>query len=198
MAWLVGDSALFFHIPKTGGTWVHAFLAKSRLIEGEIWSKHAHYRKVCGHPAWPQHRERFRFCFVRRPSGWYESFYKHIRRKAWKRYGRWHINGILDPCRDCGFAAFVRCCIKRHPGYVTWLYRQYTPHMDYVGKQERLREDVAHVLGELGLSYDEPLLGRLKRRQVSGGKPVVWDRELLAQIEELEHEAYEAYSYRRV
>ena len=95
----------------------------------------------------------------------------------------------------------ARGCTGSFLGYVTWLYGQYaTPEVDFVGKQESLREDLREVLTLFGLAFDEEKLAGKRRINEAefNEEPVVWDPGLLREVQAAEGTAMRRYGYSEI
>lgn len=158
------------------------------------------------------HPRPFTFCFVRHPLKWYESFYRYKSQPdiAWELDGdaddfdRWHPNAVLNGLgqtaggRTVEFNDFVAAVHRKFPGYVTALYDHYTFHpVDFVGKQESLREDLVAVLEGRGFDFDPDAIREADAVNVSAGRKetVEWDPELRARVLEAEAGALERFGY---
>jgi hypothetical protein len=220
---LLQNGAVFLHIPKTGGTWVSQTLRRLGLFRCSIGAKHANFPRMLAtgrrgagrrleHTAkrllFLRTRPRpFTFCFVRHPLSWYESFYSYKSRPdtqwerdgEWDSYARWHPNAVLNGLgegRD--FNEFVEAVIEQRPGYVTSLYEHYTfQPVDFVGRQEQLREDLAAVLEKMGCEFDRQVVLEAKRVNTSRapGERPEWDEALRQRVLELERPALLRYGY---
>lgn len=221
MAVILKGGSLFLHLPKTGGSWVTRVLHDSGLVERELRKPHKHLdarRAVRAYRANSRARVGafasrglfrpaepgvpFMFCFVRHPVRWYESWYKYASHPevAWKRFGRkgWHPNAMLDGLGDEDFSVFVRRVVERHPGYVSRMYRWYDqPGVAFVGRQERLRDDLVEVLRLLSVEFDEAAIRASKPLHVSPPppRPIRWPPELLTEVQRLEQPAMARYGY---
>jgi len=99
MALLLKSGAVFLHIPKTGGTWVTQVLEECGLIRCRFSHKHADLHRVMYSPRYCpwQHAKRclrfgrawhagvadaYKFCFVRHPLRWYESWWRYMKGKV--------------------------------------------------------------------------------------------------------------------
>ena len=221
MALLLYDDAVFLHVPKTGGMWVSAVLRDLGAVRCRVASKHADMERLlnCARrnpgryleavvkagPQWQSRaRGAFKFCFVRHPLAWYESYWSFTRAHGWNAWGvnrrgrrRWHPNALLDGLGDDDFNRFVRNVLERRPGYVTKLYGWYaTPEIDFVGKQESLADDLAVVLRLIGRQFDERKLRQQPRVNVSDrSQAPVWDPVLKDEVASAERAALERFGY---
>ncbi|HRV93786.1 MAG TPA: sulfotransferase family 2 domain-containing protein [Anaerolineae bacterium] len=145
------------------------------------------------------------FCFVRHPLKWYESFWRYMCAQNWPRLGNqydvndWHPNAILNGLGDPEFNQFVRNIIAKRPGFVTEMYGWYTwSGVNFVGKQERLVEDLLTVLRQLNVTFDEDRIRNYRPVNVSSQKnsnKIVWDESLHNEILRLESAAIRRYCY---
>ena len=81
-------------------------------------------------PFYEQLAECFRFCFVRHPGSWYESYFKYQTTVGWLKSNQlnpdgWHRWRGLDQCASDDFCTFVRNCIRWQPAYLTRMYEWY-------------------------------------------------------------------------
>ena len=202
--------------------WVSAALRDLGMVRCRVASKHADMERVlhCARyypgrylqavakagPAWQARaRTSFKFCFVRHPLAWYESYWLFMRGRGWNAWGvsrrgrpRWHPNAALDGLGDDDFNRFMRNVLTRHPGYVGDMYGWYaTGAIDFVGKQESLADDLARVLRRLGVEYNAAELRRRAPVNVSArsaGAPI-WDPALRKDVEAAEAAALERFGY---
>ncbi len=222
MAVILRNGALFLHIPKTGGTWVTKVLRECGLVRSSIGHRHANLDHLLA-PGWQGlgrklewawkrpfllrvHPRPFTFCFVRHPLDWYESFYLYKNQPAldWERDGerdnfhRWHPNAVLnDLGKGRDFNEFVGAVMDRYPGYVTALFSHYTFRpVDFVGKQENLRDDLVEVLDRMGCVFDPAMIRSKERvnRSEAASRPV-WDPEIRARALRLEAAALARFGY---
>src|ERR1700692_4743238 len=107
MALLLKNGSVFLHIPKTGGTWITRVLERLDLIEVSFGKEHADFDRVFWHnrfyrdgktlrqifrgklgsprsPVIPP--DCFKFCFVREPLAWYESWWRYMQSLNWKSW----------------------------------------------------------------------------------------------------------------
>ena len=226
---LVGG-AEFLHIPKTGGTWVTSTLYANKLVANSIGHKHADFdchilkascsgrdhlkevvavgkdrvRRAVKRSAAIEKQGPVRFCFVRNPLSWYESWWKYMQGRGWNDWGKpnsavdWHPNSILNGLGSDDFNEFVWNVVKTRPGYVTELFFSYVkPGLHFIGKTERLRDDLAYVLDQLGQPYNRELLLASRKKNVSTTAPskVQWDSKLRDLVTRLEINALIHFDY---
>lgn len=225
MAIILKGGAVFLHLPKTGGSWVSQVLRECGLVHRELRKPHKHLdaeRVLRAYPAGlcnrfgriasrrlPRAAEPelpFMFCFVRHPVRWYESWYKYASHPqvGWKSFGRagdpaaWHPNAMLNGLGADEFPEFVRRVIEGRPGYVSEMYSWYDrPGVRFVGRQERLSDDLVEVLRILDLDFDEELIRSFKPLHVSPPprRPIRWTPDLLSRVQRLEHASMVRYGY---
>jgi hypothetical protein len=152
-------------------------------------------------------RRPFVFCFVRHPLSWYESWFKYMSQPAleWRSWGgnkrsSWHPNAPLDGLGSPNFNQFVTNVCDRCPGYVSEMYDSYTQSpTSFVGRTERLREDLLDALSRAGLDQAaESVLAEKPPARVSP-KPTEtldWDPAVRARVLELERPSLEKYGFR--
>jgi hypothetical protein len=157
-------------------------------------------------PFWQQKaRTAFKFCFVRHPLSWYESYWLFMNARGWNRWGvnrrgfrRWHPNAALDGLGAEDFNRFVRNVLEARPGYVGEMFGWYaTADIDFVGRQERLASDVVEVLARLQVPFDEERVRGHIPVNVSRGSDQRprWDQGLLRDTLRAERAALERFGY---
>lgn len=222
MALILKGGAVFLHVPKTGGNWVTAALRDAGLVSGSLGHKHAtmdrllapmnhHKSSLRAHFRISRIKRAltpkpFMFCFVRHPLTWYESWFKYMSQPSrnWRSWGDendlfdWHPNAVLNDCGSDDFNQFVRNVIAKRPGYVTELFGDYArSQIDFVGKQESLREDLIAVLQRLDLKFDVDFFMNYTEVGVSPapGKSIEWNPALRRETLEIERNALRRYGY---
>lgn len=178
---LTKSSAIFYEIPKTGTRFVEHVLTQLGIgwerPEPEVRASLAH--------ALPCHfsgQFDFRFCAVRHPFSWLESWYRFQSSLGWPRWevGRWHPQRILEPCAtELGFERFLCHLLLRQPGYVSRLFEWYVgppgaESVDVVLRQESLAAGLADVLARLGYEVRREDVEAIGRVNESCGDPVDW------------------------
>jgi len=225
MAVRLVDGSEFLHIPKTGGTWVEHVLSSIGLVDRHIGHKHSDFdrnlyanrlgatralattvlelgvsRVMKGlKPDWYDEARgnipRKRFCFVRHPLAWYESWWRYMRGRGWNTWGevnsanKWHPSAILNGLGSDDFNEFVANVLRVRPGYVSELYYSFVkPGVQFIGRTESLASDLVVILEKLGLSFDrQAVLAAPKVNESAPVKQAVeWDetlRELVIKTE---------------
>jgi hypothetical protein len=208
MAVLLKTGWLFVHIPKTGGTWLRCGLAEAGVAAGEEadpgvapWPVlagasagmrrcHATARSVGHDPARS-------FCFVRHPLAWYRSLWAHGARDGWEP-GEFALDQY--GCDD--FTEFMDRCLRAFPtGFVSHLYRVYTEGVGFVGRFERLGEDLHGALALAGLGgyrgfTHSPL--NVASALPHLGRRCLYPRHLAERVAEVEREAIARFGYQPV
>ena len=205
MATLLKTGWLFVHVPKTGGTWLRRGLAEAGFIVGE--------EAVPGVAAWPVpataspamrrlhatargvgHDPARSFCFVRHPLAWYRSLWAHGVRDGWEPR-----EFALDQYGCDDFRAFMDRCLRAFPvGFVSLLYRVFTDGAGFVGRYERLGEDLHAALALAGLDPS----GAFAHAPLNAasalpglGRRCLYPRGLAERVAEVEAEAITRFGY---
>jgi len=169
------NHCIIYHIPKTGGTWVKAALKNAgiyyrstRLTKGgnvPFNLKEAH-----GTPDNTIERfkkNRLAVTFIRQPVGWYQSYWSFRSRKGARRDEKFPADGLWSD----NFDEFVNNVLDAYPqGFVSHLYQFYTGDVQFIGKQERLADDLVTALEYAGEEFDEAALRATPRRNISPDK----------------------------
>jgi len=165
------DKSIFYHIPKTGGTWVKAAIQHSGLRYENC--KHLHREHPFGllrAHATPTgtEAEGFSFCFVRHPVAWYRSFWCYRAERFAIHGPKRDMSFPADHCWDTDPGQFAHNLMDAFPGgFVTQLYQFYVHDVDYVGQQETLREDLVEALTLAGEDFDAEAVRGLPNRHRS-------------------------------
>ena len=150
------DKFIFYHVPKTGGTWVRLLLTHLG-IQFEMHGT----SKSSFHETYKEFRPEglFSFTAVRHPITWLQSYFSYRLRVGWS-----DVDPLGKVASSSTFDAFVDKVIDRAPGCISGMYRDYVgdpQEVDYVCHQETLREDMIYVLSKLGYQFDEKLVSNL-------------------------------------
>jgi len=129
--------SVFYHIPKTGGTWVTEVL---KGIGGErVQVEGTHPYNITKEHATPlvYRTQKFKFAFVRHPVSWYQSMWK------FRANNKWQYESVFDV--KLPFTEWVRHFLKQHPGIYSEIVREFEG-VDFMGRQENLRADLLKAL----------------------------------------------------
>jgi hypothetical protein len=88
--------------------------------------------------------------------------------------------------------------INRCPGYVTELYNSFVNEdVDFVGKNESLKEDLVKALKLMNIEFDENQVLNHGKVNVSKTpeKKIIWDEDLKNEILKLEYPTLLKYGY---
>ena len=188
---IITNKSIFYHIPKTGGTWVSYALKysmksnsdllykRARVYVGGVdsatywkrvatimWGGLSRAHQVPCHVAKKHKDGLFSYAFVRQPLSWHKSWW--LSRKAARDSGKpWRIF-LLDFVLNDDFEKFVTDALDMFPeGALTTLYQCFLGEngdaLDFVGKQENLREDLIKALTLSGENFKEETIRNLQR-----------------------------------
>jgi hypothetical protein len=228
MAFLLKNGAVFLHVPKTGGTWIKHVLEELDLIAAPLghihndwdrafWHDKMHgdlkvlkyiFRRVLRSPR-AQARiqpDCFKFCFIREPLRWYESYWRFMQALDWnwKTWGderdpyKWHPCAMVNTLGSPDFNTFMHNVNKKRPGFVTEMYGWYVrPGIGFVGKQERLPRDLSTAFSLMNLDIDEAKITSVLRQNESPShipRPE-WDPAVRKATLRCEHAGYVRFGY---
>jgi hypothetical protein len=178
MAFLLSHS-VFVHIPKSAGQWVAQTLNNAGLIVGTLGVVHASPDEIRHELAFQQRS--IVFTIVRHPLSWYQSIWVHRMNENWLPMDdpNWFTPRWMDiwaeftkHCQASRFDEFVRKCITYFPnGFVSTLYEVYTEGCSFVGKQERLVEDLLKVLKLAGEQFQPASIYTMPPKNVRARQP---------------------------
>jgi hypothetical protein len=208
MALLLPNS-VFVHIPKTAGQWVAQAIINAGIDAREIGVVHASPDELVQSDAGV--RRRIVFSFVRHPLTWYPSMWAHRMDDGWNEPiddPQWFTPKWIEfwadftaRCRSETFAGFVRACTGAYPsGFVAMLYEAYTAGCSYVGRYERLADDLVGILRAAGEDFDAARLVATPPQNVRGGNRVrrgeaSYDEDLAARVLETERNVLDRFAY---
>ena len=153
MATVVTLDLRFLHVPKTGGSWVTAAMAAAGVLARRPRGVpfHADLAGAC------DYADRFTFAFVRHPLDLWRSYW------AYRLRAGWDPDSDLD--RDAAspdFDQFVNRMIERAPGPAGDSFERFVgpvgAEIDFIGRYERLVDDLVAALRIAGETFDETLL----------------------------------------
>lgn len=188
---VVLDKAIFLHIPKTGGEWVRqvlwdAGLETERLDPGK--QKHVDLVWFRQHS---QYDRPFRFAFVRHPLSWYRSFWAFQELRKWRPIPE----VSLHPSRRLPYLEFLAWVSLNRKGFLGRLYEKYTDGIEFVGRSEHLRCDLALALGLAGIEVPLRLIQIMPLINISLTLPGRSDKAMEDQVMEAEAEVCAKYGY---
>jgi len=148
----------FFHLPKTGGTWVAQAVAAAGVqtwrpvpADGHLPS-HGH-----ASPLEVDLGDRFSVAFVRHPLSWWRSYWAYRMRVGWSMADEFDRAVASDD-----FNEFATRVLDLSPGHFDGLVGQFVgapaPRVDFVGRFERLVEDTCTALRLGGEPFCEEAL----------------------------------------
>ncbi len=227
MSFLLKNNAVFLHIPKTGGTFFREIIEQLGLRVLNFGNEHADMeRTLHSFKYYPIYAMRssillgknidvhanqcFKFCFVRNPYSWYESYWRFMYGLHWNNLNNyrpkrkfelltdnWNPINLLLPYADDNFNVFLENVLSAEPAFLTKLYERYTPpqHINYVGKQETLKHDASMIFDMLEVRFDKNIFEKTGRINESKTPRPIWSEELKNRIYEAERSVFEKYKY---
>lgn len=162
--------SVFFHIPKTGGTWVRQAIKNAGIPTVEIPRNPKMNRSTHATPRVVSCGGKFTFAFVRNPWDWYRSLWGYRMKTGWR------TEDLFDSCRSDDFEEFMWKALQRFPGYLGYRFRDFVGPglglLDFVGKQENLAEDLITALKLAGEEFDETKILSTPPQSASDLRPV--------------------------
>jgi hypothetical protein len=207
MATLLKSGGLFLHVPKTGGNWVSEVLEANDLVFAHVGGKHAGaaqlapLEKLLHVPLRydKPNRPLFRFCFVRHPRRWYESWFRMNVDLGWPDWAAdedaWNPSVELNGLGANTFNGFIDNVLRHRPGFLTHLFDYYARDAHFVGRQEHMVDDLSRVLECLGVTVPVETLSRQRPINVSKTTDVQLDPSLRRTLDVAEREAFVRYGY---
>lgn len=183
----------FFHIPKTGGTWLRHIL-KINNIETTYYAIDKRYPTKCSSilikpneihhlPNLPNKKFKKVITIIRNPIDWYISFYTF---RTNNRKYTWNKNRLFDKWTKAKtFEEFIDKVIDRFPkGFLNDLYKEYVEKSTDVFKLEKLNKDINNLFNNK--------LKLTEKINVSLMRPDIHKNQLL-KIKEYEKEVFKTY-----
>ncbi len=186
--------SLFVHIPKTGGVWVRRAITQAGVSTVEAGHASLAAGNMHNRTRSINTQGRFQFAFVRHPLNWYASFWSYRMFSGWST-----LPASLDACMSVDFDRFIRNALRAFPqGWVGDHYRRYLGSaldgVDFIGRTERLSEDLVRALRLAGETFDEAALRAVPRQNVSPIRPV-YSQRLREAVLRAERKTIERFGY---
>lgn len=170
----------FFHVPKTGGTWVEVALSHAKIPVTKLPGDRHAIGAIHGTP----------FTFVRDPADWLESLFHHRKMNNWN----WQDRELENLCKDNNLSRFVEK-VCEHPGIITRYYELFIGGIDnlMVGRTAYLKDNLISILQEIGEEFDEKEIRYLKPINEAHGKRENMSDKLRARVEDSQKDFIEKY-----
>ena len=150
--------SIFYHFPKTGGTFVRRCCHEMGIVVAEIGPGHA----------WPDLAPMpglFSFTFARDLEAWYRSFWRFCMLKGWD----WSPPcAPISECRSERFEVFRENVRSRCPEWLPNQLRLFGFRCDFVGRTETLADDLVRALTLAGEEFDEDYIRSRPPANVTG------------------------------
>lgn len=146
----------------------------------------------------------FRFCFVRHPLKWWESWWRFKKSRNWNPNGvpndptDWHVCTPLNGLGNDDFNSYMHNILLHRPGYVSELYGRFVwPGIAYIGQTENLCENLIEILQIRRLSFRKESIRKTDRANVSPSpaKTIEWDPHIKRKVILAEMPALIRYGY---
>lgn len=153
----------FYHLTRCGGIFVRKAVREAGVSTNEICKVAKKYfthpesymikRGTILHhlPTDLAKQGRKTFTFIRHPLSWLKSYYRFKQRYGWKPKV-WYLDKY---CQADNFGEFIDKYLEHTPNQYSKFAMEYTDHVDYVGRQENLAEDLITILKDIGEEFDE-------------------------------------------
>jgi len=157
--------------------------------------------------AHPQHGRRPVFAFVRHPAAWLRSFWRYnVKEKKTNSLNSWYE---IDPAFDFrkawsrDFETFIKRYLDHYPGRVGEVFDLYAgpadDPIDFIGRQERLVDDLVEALTRFDVPFDETKLRAHKRANQSASPKLnqasKYPPDLRAEVMQAEADTLRRYGY---
>lgn len=189
---LVLPKSIFFHIPKTGGSWVKVALRRGGLAYKELGGTH------CS-PSCISHLigDRKTFLFVRNPIYWYRSYFYYKVFNGWRKEDGSQPTDIHADWYSVTLEQFLDKVITLTPGRYSNMLDLYidNPKINYVGKTESLTDDLVKILHHTGEHFDEKNLIETQMVNTCVLPVDNFKKEQVEEIIRLEKRTFERFGY---
>ena len=188
---LITKRCRFLHTPKTGGIWVNTAIANAGITVA-VAAEHLNVYNAPGHGM-------FTIAFIRAPWPWWKSYWVFKKKRGWDRE-----NDFDMECWSDDFEQFVGNVISRRPGYWTEVCSLFVgrpgEEIDFIGRYERLVDDLVRGLQLAGETFDERRLRATPKANCGDYQRFspVCSEELQTRLLEAEREGIERFGYQNV
>jgi hypothetical protein len=153
MATLINERFRFLHLPKTGGTWA----MEAMWAAGVVAARPTHVPDHAGLAETRDFSDRFTFAFIRHPLEFWLSYWGYRMRTGWDP-----DHQIDAAAGSADFGKFVDTVVEQFAGAASEVYERYVgrpgEEIDFIGRHERLTDDVCAALQLAGEEFDEDRL----------------------------------------
>lgn len=218
---LTNTNTAFYEIPKTGSTFIREALTRVN-ISYELMSPYSYFQSDpppiyeigskdytnVGYyrhsPWWAYPYIKDKYCIVRHPISWYESFWKFFMSlKPEARFMGFFSDFLLpDNEIENSFSDFINRIINHHPSMYTRMIESFIGPNQYnimteILKTENLNNDLIQVLKNLGYdkNYNLNLIHDIDKQNVSDDYDLIWGNGQKKQILYLEQEVLRRFNY---
>ena len=151
---------IFYHIPKTGGSYVRHIIEKMEPDRQEICWKHStpFESRVGMDLCYPC------FAMVRHPLSWYESYFRYRRSsnsRPWQKDCYYDAKVESETYEDF-ILKTMSSTVAGATTYVGHLYAPYIKNVDYIIKLEEIHEGLNMVFSKWGYDYWKYKVGPIK------------------------------------
>ena len=175
---LVLPNSIFFHLPKTGGTFVRKTIKDLGIANKEVGD---HHESVADFSRkYPDIiNGKFVFTFVRHPLTWWQSYWACRYRSGW-----YYDNPMDRACNDNDFNQYIDKILNCdwRTNYSDICNGFLIGRVDLIGKQEDLVADLKSALLRAGEKFDQNSLGRLGIINKSPSETAVYSKELKKEL----------------
>jgi hypothetical protein len=189
---LIFRNAVFLHLPKSGGTWVREAARRAGVTFDDYLIDGDQHGDLVNCPC----PEKFTFTFVRHPLTWYPSYWRFKMGAGWDERNPFDID-----CAAATFHAFVRNALCKYPGWCSQMFEDYAGppgrEVDFVGRFERLADDLVRALRTAGEEFDEGALRETPPANVSSWpvSEILWPQNLLEAVLVAEEAGLRRFGY---
>ena len=172
-------NSIFYHLPKTGGTWVSNIFKEAGVKGRRIIVQNdsdTHY--LMEHTP-PVPRDKFSFTIWRNPTDWHISLFTHLQKVNW---------AFLKQLKADTFIEYLEKCKEHYPEGLAYRYMQDFKDVDLILRTENLTEDILPILEREGIDTN---VINTPKANVGNKKPI--DHRTLRKLQDYESKALELW-----